>query len=253
MKIGIIGIGPIGSTLVRQYTKAGHQVKMANASNIGRIKELQIETGAQRVPLPEIVEDIAVLVVSIPLMNIPDLAKTLKGSIEDDTVVVDTTNYYPIRDGHIAEIVGGMPESIWISNYLGKRVVKTYNSLLAGSLVRAGLPKGAPDRIALPISGDDPSEKEKVAGLVDDSGFDSLDIGDLENSWRQQPGSPIYCTDLTLSQLKGNLPNVRRELLPERLELSLQFILEQDPAQWLDWWKDCVANNRAVNETDMNE
>lgn len=253
MKIGIIGVGPIGSTLVQQYTKAGHQVKMANASNIDRIKELQMETGAQRVPLPEIVEDVAVLVVSIPLMNIPDLAKTLKGSIGDDTVVVDTTNYYPIRDGHIAEIVGGMPESIWVSKHLGKRVVKAYNSLLAGSLVRAGQSKGSPFRIALPISGDDPSEKEKVADLVDESGFDSLDIGDLEGSWRQHPGSPIYCTDLTLSQLRNNLSNIRRELLPERLELGLQFILEQDPAQWLDWWKESVVHNRVVNETNMND
>ena len=146
-----------------------------------------------------------------------------------------------------------MPESVWVSNQLSQPVVKVYNSILAGSLVQAGLPGGSVSRIALPISGDNEKAKDLVATLVNESGFDTLDIGSLQGSWRQQPGSPVYCTDLNLSQLKRNFPTAKKELLPGRREIGLQFILKQDPDLWLYWWKDCVTNNRAVYETELSQ
>ena len=125
--------------------------------------------------------------------------------ISDNTVIIDTTNYYPARDGRIDDIENGMPESVWVSTQLSHPVVKAYNSILAGSLVQAGLSNGSTSRIALPVSGDTEQAKNIVAKLVNDSGFDALDIGNLNDSWRQQPGSPVYCTDLNLSQLKRNI------------------------------------------------
>jgi predicted dinucleotide-binding enzyme len=252
MKIGIIGAGQIGATLIRQYRSAGHTVKMANASGLEKLKNLSEETGAKAVALTDVVTDIDVLVISIPLMEIPNLSKSIGQQIAANTVVIDTTNYYPIRDGRIESIENGMPESVWVSNHLQKPVVKVYNSILAESLVQLGLPKGDALRIALPISGDDKQSKSLVANLVNDSGFDALDIGKLQDSWRQQPGSPIYCTDLNLAQLKKNVPNAKRELLAERRELALQFILKQNPAQWKDWWKDCVLNNQNIYESDLS-
>jgi predicted dinucleotide-binding enzyme len=251
MKIGIIGAGQIGATLIRQYTKAGHEVKMSNASGIEKLKKIEDETGAKAVSLTEVVNDIDVLVVSIPLMQIPVLSKLLGQSILANTVIIDTTNYYPIRDGRIEEIENGMPESVWVAAQLSRPVVKAYNSILAGPLVEAGLPGSSASRIALPISGDNQQAKGLVATLVNDSGFDALDIGNLQDSWRQQPGSPVYCTDLNLSQLKNNLLTVKRELLPAKRELALQFILKQKPERWLDWWKECVANNRIVFGTEL--
>lgn len=251
MKIGVIGAGQIGAALIKQYTKAGHDVKMTNATGIEKLKQLENETGAKAVSLPAIVNDIQVLVVSIPLIEIPTLAKSLKQTIPQDTIIIDTTNYYPIRDGRIEEIENGMPESVWVSHHLSHPVIKVYNSILAASLLQAGLPKGKTSRIALPVSGDSQHAKDAVATLVNDSGFDTLDIGDLTDSWRQQPGSPVYCTDLNISQLKNNLANVQRELLPGRREQALQFILKQNPALWLDWSHECVANNRVVYETDL--
>ena len=81
---------------------------------------------------------------------------------------------------------------------------------------------------------------------ISDTGVDTLDIGNLQNYWRQQPGSPIYGTDLNLSQLKKNLPTAKRELLPKRHEFALQFILKQNSELWMQWWKDCVTTNRNI-------
>jgi predicted dinucleotide-binding enzyme len=252
MKIGIIGTGQIGSTLIKHYTNAGHEVKMTNASGIEKLKALETETGAKAVSLSEIVNDVDVLVISIPFIEIPKLAKALGKSISDNTIIIDTTNYYPIRDGRIDDIENGMLESVWVSNQLSRPVVKVYNSILAGSLIQAGLTKNSINRIALPVSGDNEKSKEVVASLVNDSGFDALDVGKLSTSWRQQPGSPIYCTDLNLLELKNNIDKAQIDTLSERRELALQFILKQNPANWLDWWKECVYNNRIVYKTELN-
>lgn len=182
MKIGIIGAGQIGSALIRQYSKVGHEVKMTNATGIEKLKKLEVETGAKAVSLTEVVTDVEVLVVSIPFIEIPKLSKSLGKAISANTVIIDTTNYYPIRDGLINEIENGMPESIWVSAHLERPVIKAYNSILAGSLLLAGLPESSASRIALPISGDSPQSKRVVASLVNDSGFDALDIGNLQDS-----------------------------------------------------------------------
>jgi predicted dinucleotide-binding enzyme len=253
MKIGIIGAGQIGSALIRQYAKAGHQVKMTNASGVEKLKSLEVETGAKAVALKEVVKDIDVLVISIPFKEIPNLVNSIGQEITDETIIIDTTNYYPIRDGKIDEVENGMLESVWVSKQLFRPVVKVYNSILAGSLVNEGLPKDSNSRIALPISGDNEKSKEIVALLVNDSGFDALDIGNLNESWKQQPGSPMYCTNLNVSQLKKNLPAAKRELLSQRRELALQFILKQNPELWMEWRTDCVTNNRNVYETDLSQ
>jgi predicted dinucleotide-binding enzyme len=252
MKIGIIGAGPIGTALTRQYAKAGHDVKVANVSGIEKLRQLADETGVKAVTLAEVIVDIEILVVAIPLIEVPKLSKSVGQNIAANTIIIDTTNYYPIRDGQIDEIEHGMPESIWVSNQLKHAVVKVYNSIIAGSLVQSGLPQGSVLRIALPISGNDQRSTTLVSTLVNDSGFDALDIGNLEESWRQQPGSPLYCTDLNLQQLKKNSTTVVRELLAAKRELSLQFILKENPEQWMDWWENCVINNRSVNGSDLS-
>ncbi|GAO44011.1 NADPH-dependent F420 reductase [Flavihumibacter petaseus] len=249
MKIGIIGAGQIGATLAAQYIRAGHNVKVANARNQARLMEVTALTGAAAVTLIDVTIGVDVLVVSIPFLEIPNLASALDGMISPATVIIDTTNYYPIRDGRVDAVEDGLPESIWVSQQLSHRVVKAYNSILAGSLVKAGRPNGSASRIALPVSGDDAGQKQKAMRLVNNSGFDAFDAGSLGASWRQQPGSPAYCTDLSLAALINNLPLAQRELLPARRETALQFILQQNPDHWLSWYKECVANNRIIFET----
>jgi predicted dinucleotide-binding enzyme len=247
MQIGIIGAGEIGGTLIRQYSKAGHSVKMANSSGIEKLKNLALETGASAVTVTDVVTDVDVIVISIPLIGILKLPQQLFKNTSPNTPIIDTSNYYPARDGIIEDIENGMPESVWVSNKLQRPVIKAYNSILYRSLVNSGLPKGTASRLALPVSGDDKKSKDLVSGLVDDSGFDSLDNGSLQDSWRQQPGSPVYCTDLTLTQLKKSIQKARRELLPERRELGLKFILTHDPELWMD----CVKYNRKIYESDL--
>ena len=248
MKIGFIGAGEIGGTLIRQYSRAGHRVKMANSSGIEKLKSLAKETGASAVKLSEAVTDVDVIVVSIPLIGIPTLPQHLFRNTPANTTIIDTCNYYPIRDGRIEEIEDGMPESVWVSNQLQRPVIKAYNNILYRSLVHSGLPAGAALRVALPISGDDKRSKDLVSILIDDSGFDSLDYGSLHDSWRQQPGSPVYCTDLTLAQLKRSIEKARKQLLPERRELGLKFILTHDPEGWMD----IVTYNRMIYESDLD-
>lgn len=252
MKIGIIGAGLIGGTLIRQYAKAGHSVKMTNASGPEKLKNLILETGASAVTLTDAVRDVDVIVISIPLIKIPKLPQDLFKNTPANTTIIDTSNYYPLRDGRIKEIEQGMIESIWVSNQIQRPVMKAYNSILAGSLLRAGLPKGAASRIALPFAGDDKKSKDLVSALINDSGFDSLDAGNLQDSWRQQPGSPVYCTDLTLTQLKEFIGKAKRELLPGRRDTALNFILKQKSGQWMEWWKDVVKNNRIIFEADLH-
>jgi len=248
MKIGIIGAGEIGGTLVRQYSSAGHSVKMANASGTEKLKRLASETGASAVALADAVVDVDVIIISIPLIGILKFPKGLLKNASANTCVIDTCNYYPVRDGVIKDIENGTPESVWVSDQIQRPVIKAYNSILYRSLQKSGLPQGTASRLALPIAGDDKPSKDLVSILVNDSGFDSLDYGSLEDSWRQQPGSPVYCTDLTLAQLKSSIVKARKELLPERREFGLKYILKHDPALWLE----NVNHNRKIYESDVD-
>jgi len=248
MKIGIIGAGEIGGTLVRHYSRAGHIVKMANSSGIEKLKSLALETGASAVNLADVVTDVDVVVISIPSGAIPELAKAISRIIPANTIIIDTSNYYPIRDGVIKNLEDGTPESVWVSNHLQRPVIKVYNSIFSRSLINSGLPQNTASRLALPISGDNKQSKNLVASLVNDSGFDSLDYGSLQDSWRQQPGSPVYCTDLTLPQLKKSIVKARKELLPEKRELGLKYILTHSPENWMD----NVKYNREIYESDLD-
>ena len=247
MNIGIIGAGEIGGTLIRQYAKAGHKVKMTNASGIEKLRGLAMETGAVPVALADVVKDVNVIVISIPLMKVTELPKNLFDNLPADITVVDTGNYYPMRDGVIEDIELGMPESVWVSNKIQRPVVKAYNNLFYRSLLYAGRAKGDASRVALPVAGDDKQSRDIVSILVGDSGFDAYAYGPLGDSWKQQPGSPVYCTDLTLPQLTASLAKAKKELLPARRELGLKYILSHDSEKW----KENVAYNREIYESDL--
>ena len=219
MKIGIIGAGLIGKTLAKKFNAAGHQVKLGDAKGAASIDTIARSAGVSAVEMEEVTKDIEVLVVSIPLFAIPDLAKSLQGKVADDVIIVETTNYWPHRDNKIEAIDNGMVASVWVQEQFGRPVVKTFSNINAYSLTAEGKPKGASGRIALAVASDDQKAKEVVLGLVDDAGFDALDAGILEDSWRQQPCSPAYCTDLSLSELAKARAMANRETLKENQEL----------------------------------
>jgi 8-hydroxy-5-deazaflavin:NADPH oxidoreductase len=131
-------------------------------------------------------------------------------------IVVDTGNYYPRqRDGRIAAIEAGMPESRWVEQQLGRPVIKAFNNIFARHLLEFGRPAGSPGRIALPVAGDDHAAKTVVLRLVDDLGFDGVDAGGLDESWRQQPGTPVYTTDLDVEGVQRALSAASKDRTSE--------------------------------------
>jgi len=195
MKIGIIGAGNIGGTLTRRLAALGHDVVVANSRGPATLKALADESGARAVTVEEAARGRDVVIVTIPEKAIPKLPKDLFGADNRDTVVVDTGNYYPRRDGRLAAIEAGTTESRWVSQQLGRPVIKAFNSIYAKHLMENGRPRGDAKRIALPVAGDDEKGKAVVMRLVDELGFDPVDAGSLDESWRQQPGSPVYGSD----------------------------------------------------------
>lgn len=215
MKIGIIGAGHIGSTLTRRLTKLGHDVTVANSRGPDTLERLATETGARAATVEDAAKDKEIVIITIPEKAVRELPKGLLGAADSKTVVVDTGNYYPQRDGKIDEIESGTTESRWVSKQLGRPVVKAFNTIYAKNLLDNGRPVGDRERIAIPIAADDPNAKAVVSRLVDELGFDPLDAGPLDESWRQQPGTPVYGADLPTEKAKQALtaasPERRKE------------------------------------------
>ncbi len=223
MKIGIIGAGNIGGTLARKLSLLGHAVSIANSRGMETLTALAAETGATAVSIADAVKDQELVIVTIPQKNIAFLPVGLFQDVPADVVIVDTGNYYPsFRDGHIYPIENGMAESRWVSEQLGRPVVKVFNNITAQSLAEGGLPPGTKDRIALPVSGDDATAKAVVIGLVEALGFDGIDAGCLDDSWRQQPGTPVYGTDLDADGVRLALSQADRSRSAELRELGIQ-------------------------------
>lgn len=216
MKTGIIGAGNIGGALARRFTELGHQVAIANSRGPETLREVEAQTGAAAVTAHQAARGMDVVVVTIPEKNVLRLPKDLFEGVDDRVVVIDTGNYYPRqRDGRIDDIEDGMPESMWVAKQLGRPVVKAFNNIYAQHLRDYGRPAGSSDRIALPVAGDDRAAKSIVMELVEELGFDAVDAGGLDESWRQQPGTPVYATDLDADGLRHGLAEANPERLPE--------------------------------------
>jgi predicted dinucleotide-binding enzyme len=196
MRIGIIGAGMIGGTLTRKLARLGHEVRVANSRDPETLAELAAETGATAVWAEDAATDADVVIVSIPQKNVPDLASGIVSKAITDAPVIETNNYYPQeRDGRIDAIENGTPESVWVADQLGAPVLKVFNGIFWKHLLERGAPSGTDGRIALPVAGADGPAKRLVFDLVDQLGFEPVDGGTLDDSWRQQPGTPVYGKD----------------------------------------------------------
>ena len=222
MRIGIIGTGHIGGTLAGELTELGDRVRVANSRGPESLASLAHETGARAVAVEDAVRDVQLVIVTIPEKSVPELPKGLFDRVPKEVIIVDTGNYYPSwRDGRIEAIERGTTESGWVSSVLGRPVVKAFNNITAQSLAEGARPKGAKNRIALPVAGDDARAKSIVIALLDDLGFDGVDAGSLDESWRQQPGTPVYCTDLSLEGVRDALAKADRAKAPQIRELFM--------------------------------
>lgn len=163
---------------------------------------------------------------------------------------MDTSNYYPdVRDVRIPKIDAGLPESVWTSRRLGRPIFKAFNSIMFYALSTLGRPAGAPDRLAMPVAGDDPGGKQVVMGLVDDMGFDPVDAGLLADSWRQQPSTPAYCCDDAEATRRGLAAAVEGKAARIRDTLWREGYshLFADHPEYADVHAAIVAMNRSFN------
>ncbi|SNC77568.1 hypothetical protein SAMN06265337_4159 [Hymenobacter gelipurpurascens] len=242
MKIGIIGTGPVGGSLAKNLAALGHQVKVTNTRQPAELARKAQELGASPATLQDVVQDVDLVFIAVPFKVIGEFPKDLFRSLPAEVIVVDTGNYYPFRDGKIDALEQGQPESVLAAEQLGRPLLKAFNNLLAETIADGGTAPGTPGRIALSIAGDDERAKHILSDLCNDLGFDVVDGGTLADSWRQQPGTPAYCTELTAPELTqalaaavpGKAPRLRDEIIGELLQRK-------------DWptREEVVAGNRA--------
>ena len=203
MNIGIIGTGEMGICLATKFVKHGHTVSITNSRGPTSLKQLAGNIGAEAATVEGAMKSKKVIVVSIPSKKVPDLPKDLFKQLPEDVVVIDTCNYYPmLRDGPIPALDQSGIDSLWVQEQLRVPVVKVFNSILATSIQELGRSRGEKNRIAMAVSGDDTKAKEVVFKLVEALGFDPFDMGTIAQSWKQQPGTSIYCRDITHEELK---------------------------------------------------
>ena len=216
MRIGVIGAGSMGVTLARHLAKLGHQVSIANSRGPESLTVLASEIGATPVSIVDAAKAGDIAILAIPTKAVADLPRSLFAHISRNVVVIDIGNYHPeLRDGRIEAIDRGMLDSQWVAEQIGHPVIKAFNNILANSLLEKGVPKGTTGRIALSVAGDSLDAKATVLRLVDDLGFDPVDAGDLDDSWRQQPGTPAYCHDLEAAALRHALSQADRSRIAE--------------------------------------
>lgn len=245
MKIGIIGTGSIGGTLAKKIREAGYDVRVTNSKGVEGVQSFADEIDAHAVDIYGAVSNVDLIIISVPFSAITDLPSDLFDNVSLDIPVVDTSNYYPdMRDPHIAEIDHGQVESLWVSEQLKRPVIKAFNNMLAYSLSHNGLPKGASNRLALAVAGDDALSKKKVMDLVNDIGFDPVDAGSLQDSWRQQPSTPAYCCDWNAEEMKEALSAAVKGEAPQKRDKLPEYFasLGENPSH-----SDVIALNRAVN------
>ncbi|QQV78577.1 NAD(P)-binding domain-containing protein [Sphingomonas aliaeris] len=226
MKIGILGSGNIATTLVRTFSKAGHDVKVGNSRGPDTIDPALLSFGARATTSAEAVVGMDVVILSIPFGKIPDVAPLLS-ALPDNVVVIDTSNYYPERDGRIEAVEAGQVESLWVAEQIGRPIAKAWNAIGTDALAHKAVPAGAPGRIALPVAADRDGDRQVAMALVEDTGLDAVDAGDLAGSWRQQPGAPAYCTNLTRDEIAGALASAERARLPRRRDLAIAVLTER--------------------------
>jgi len=225
MKIGIIGAGTIGETLAKKLSKNGHQIFIANSRGPHTIGFTDNE-GIKAVELRDVTKNVDLVIISIPFAKVAELPKDLFSELDKNVPVIETTNYFPFRDGLIEELENGKPHSEWVSEQIGRPVVKAINNIVTHSFRKYGQPSETPGRIALTVSSDKEEWKKIAFQIIDETGFDSFDAGTIADSWRQQPGSPPYCTDLTIDEMKDTIVKSDKKQTIINREISTQKIDE---------------------------
>lgn len=227
MKIGIIGAGAIGYNLAKKLAP-NHEVRLAASKMSDELINKASAIGATAVDRKEAVKGADMVILSIPFKAITELPSDLFEGAAEDLIIVDTANYYPLRDGNISELDNGEVESLWAAKQLDRPIIKAFNNVIEYTLVHHGKAANSLDRIALSIAGDSEQAKKVVGGIVNETGFDVVDGGKLADSWRQQPGTPAYCTELNSEELTNALKIANKETAAKHRDEVMQQLVNAD-------------------------
>jgi predicted dinucleotide-binding enzyme len=208
--IGFIGAGNIGSQLARLAVAHGYDVIVSNSRGPETLAALVTELGskARAATVVDTANAGEIVVVTIPLKHYRTVpVQPLAGK-----VVIDTMNYYPQRDGRIAELdsESTTTSELFQAHLPTSKVVKAFNHIYAAQLTTDGRPAETQGRRALVIAGDDPAAKGTVTGLINEFGFDVVDAGPLQEGWRIQRDTPGYGPRRTAEQLRADLASAKR-------------------------------------------
>ncbi|WP_156518661.1 NADPH-dependent F420 reductase [Sphingobium sp. EP60837] len=218
----IIGSGNIGSAVAGRLKAIGYDVVMANSREPSSLTDHARRLGITPGTLEDAAGAADFVLIAIPQHAVAKLPPRLFARTSTETVVLDAGNYYPrLRDGTIAEIDAGMPDSQWVEQQIGRPVIKMFNTIHAGRIADAHRPPGAPDRICLPVAGDDVAAKARAVALADLIGFDGIDAGPLAQSWRQQPGMPVFCTHVPTAKATAALAQARHDAVEAKRQEAL--------------------------------
>jgi len=209
MRIGIIGAGFIGRAVAQRVMAAGHQAMLSNARGPHTLTEVLAEIpGSQIGSVEEAAQFGNVVLLAIPFAQ----CRQVSASLLAGKIVLDANNYYPGRDGHVAALDGFATTTsrLIAEHFAGSHLVKVFNAILAEDLVTDARSKHAPDRRALPVAADDQQAKELIMTLLDEIGFDPVDAGSLDDSWRFERAKPAYCIPFDKAGLKQALAKAER-------------------------------------------
>jgi predicted dinucleotide-binding enzyme len=200
MRIAVIGAGNIGANAARLLVKAGHEVRIAASGDAAKLAATSAEIGAAPASIADAVRESQIVMLAMPWTARATVFAAAGHAAFAGKLVIDATNPY-LNYPKVEDLGGRASSSVLAEALPGARVVKVFNTLYADKLAHGGLPNGTPDRIALPVSGDDPASVATVIGLLDEIGFDAADAGSLANSHKQEPDQPLYARSDNLAHL----------------------------------------------------
>jgi 8-hydroxy-5-deazaflavin:NADPH oxidoreductase len=208
--IGILGGGHVGSSLARAAIAHGYDVVISNSQGPDTLGGLVADLGPKATAATSAAAAAAAdfAIVAIPITTIDQVpVEPLAGK-----VVITTINYFPDRLGHIAEIDNGTTTAPGLlqAHLSASKVVRAFSMIDAADMSGDGHPAGDPKRRALALAGDDPAARQLVARLYDEFGFDVVDLGGLDESWRVDAGQPAFVTRQNAAELQANVAKAKR-------------------------------------------